>query len=60
MQKLEGEHKAGWVTISTDEDDSMRATIETLSNKEVMRQLRESETSGSKSLEKVKKALGIQ
>lgn len=40
--KLEGRHEAHWVTISSDEYESMKATIEALSDPEVRRQLRES------------------
>ena len=35
--------KASWVTISTDEYESMRATIEVLSDPDLMRQIKESE-----------------
>ena len=31
----EGKHEAGWITISTDEYDSMKATLEILSNPEL-------------------------
>jgi PHD/YefM family antitoxin component YafN of YafNO toxin-antitoxin module len=41
--QVQGEHKAAWVTISTDEYDSMRATIEALSDPELMDQLRKSQ-----------------
>ena len=40
---IEGKHEAAWVTISTDEYESMRATIEVLSDPEAMEQLRKSE-----------------
>jgi len=40
--QIEGEHKASWVTISTDEYESMKATIEVLSDPELMRQIKES------------------
>lgn len=41
--KIEGRHEAMWVTISTDEYESMKATIETLSDPEIMEQIRKSE-----------------
>ena len=39
----EGKHEAGWITISTDEYDSMKATIEVLSDPELMDQIKKSE-----------------
>ncbi|MBI2547604.1 MAG: hypothetical protein HYW23_04135 [Candidatus Aenigmarchaeota archaeon] len=41
--KVMGKHEARWVTISTDEYESMKATIEVLSDPELMNQLRMSE-----------------
>ncbi len=41
--QMHGEHKAAWVTISTDEYESMKATIEVLSNSKLMKQIMESE-----------------
>lgn len=46
-----------FVTISREEYESMKATIETLEDEEVMEQLRKSWKSPSKSLEKVKEEL---
>lgn len=43
MPKPFGEHKTKWITISLDEYESMQSTIEVLSDKELMEQLRESE-----------------
>ena len=40
--KIFGEHKSGWVTISTDEYESMRSTIDVLSDLELMEQIRDS------------------
>jgi len=40
--RTEGKHEAMWVTISTDEYESMKATIETLSDPEIMEQIRKS------------------
>ena len=37
-----GEHKAHWVTISSDEYESMKATLEILSDPEMMKQIEES------------------
>ncbi len=41
--RMEGKHEAMWVTISTDEYESMKATIETLSDPEIMEQIKKSE-----------------
>lgn len=38
--KVTGKHEAKWVTISTDEYDSMKSTIEVLSDPELMGQLK--------------------
>ena len=44
MSQLQiGKHEAYWVTISSDEYESMKATIETLSDSEIMNQLRKSQ-----------------
>ena len=37
-----GEHKARWVTISNDEYESMKSTLEILSDPELMQQIEES------------------
>lgn len=37
-----GEHKARWITISTGEYESMKSTLEVLSDPELMEQLKES------------------
>ena len=37
-----GEHKARWVTIPLDEYESMKSTIEVLSDPELMEQIKES------------------
>ena len=39
---LHGEHRARWVTISSDEYESMKSTIEVLSDNELLKQMRES------------------
>lgn len=36
------EHKAHWVTISSDEYESMKSTIEVLSDSELIEQIKES------------------
>lgn len=41
--KPEGRHESAWVTISLDEYESMKATIEVLSDKALMKQLKDSE-----------------
>ena len=44
MEEIEtfGEHKARWMTISTDEYESMKSTLEVLSEPELMEQIKES------------------
>lgn len=44
MEEVEtfGEHKARWMTISTDEYESMKSTLEVLSDLELMEQIKES------------------
>jgi len=37
-----GEHKTRWVTISSDEYESMKSTLEILSDPELMQQIEES------------------
>lgn len=37
-----GEHKARWITISSDEYESMKSTLEVLSDPELMEQIKES------------------
>ncbi len=37
-----GEHKAQWVTISSDEYESMKSTLEVLSDSELIEQIKES------------------
>ena len=41
--QIEGRHEAKWITISTDEYESMKSTIEVLSDPDLMRQIKESE-----------------
>lgn len=60
---IEGEHKAGWVTISTDEYESLLATLEILSSPKAMEKIRKGEEDllkgRSKPLEQLKKELAI-
>lgn len=41
--KTFGEHKAHWITISSDEYESMKSTLEVLSDPELLEQIKESE-----------------
>ena len=64
MQKLmHGEHKTQWVTISLDEYESMKSTIDTLSSPKAMKKIMQGEKElaegKGKSLETVKKEFGI-
>ncbi|MDD1744843.1 MAG: hypothetical protein LUQ20_03395 [Candidatus Methanoperedens sp.] len=54
-------HQAGWITISTDEYDSMKETIEVLSDVDIMKQLEEGRKEGTKvrDFEELAKELGI-
>lgn len=38
---ITGKHQAGWITISTNEYESMKETIEVLSDVDIMKQLEE-------------------
>ena len=42
QQTTAGEHKTAWITISLDEYESMKSTLEILSDPELMGQLRKS------------------
>jgi len=64
MQKMaESKHETEWVTLSLDEYESMKATIETLSSPEAMEKIRKGEeelrAGKGKRLEDLKKELGI-
>jgi len=54
-------HQAGWITIPIDEYDSMKATIEVLSDVDIMKQLEEGKKEGTKvrNFEELAKELGI-
>lgn len=41
--KTVGAHKASWITISSDEYESMKSTLEVLSDNELLQQIKESE-----------------
>jgi len=41
-EPLHREHRARWITISNDEYDSMKSTIEVLSDNELLKQIQES------------------
>jgi len=60
---VHGSHSTEWVTISLDEYESMKATIETLSNSEAMVKIMHGETElaagKGKPLTQVKKELGL-
>jgi len=46
-----GKHETKWITISVDEYESMKRTIDVLSDKEVMSQIREGKKKNSKTLD---------
>jgi PHD/YefM family antitoxin component YafN of YafNO toxin-antitoxin module len=58
---VHGKHQAEWITISSDEYDSMKRTIDVLSYKELMTQIREGKCkeTPSRDLETLAKELGI-
>ena len=58
---ITGKHQAGWITISTDEYDSMKETIEVQSDADIMKQLEEGKKKGTKvrDFEDLAKELGI-
>lgn len=61
--KLHGEHRTQWVTISLDEYESMKATLEILSSPKAMEKIRRGEqerlAGKGQKLEDVKKELGL-
>jgi PHD/YefM family antitoxin component YafN of YafNO toxin-antitoxin module len=58
---VRGKHQAEWITISTDEYDSMKRTIDVLSDKELMTQIQEGKCkeTPSRDFETLAKELGI-
>ncbi|MEA1905804.1 MAG: hypothetical protein U9N12_02445 [Euryarchaeota archaeon] len=61
MHKTYGRHETGWVTISTDEFESMMRTIEVLSDKDLMAQIGEGKRDDVKVMdfEELAQELGI-
>ena len=64
MQKLaHSKHETEWITISLDEYESMKATIEILSSHKAMEKIKKGEqellTGKGKRLEDIKKELGF-
>ena len=59
--KAYGTHESGWVTISTDEYESMIRTIEILSDKDIMEQIAEGKEDNVRitDFEDLAKELGI-
>ena len=45
---MTGKHQTGWITISMDEYESMKETIEVLSDVDIMEQLEEGRKDGNK------------
>ncbi len=58
---ISGKHQTGWITISTDEYESMKDTIEVLSDNDIMRQLLDGKKNPDKvrNFEDLAKELGI-
>jgi hypothetical protein len=58
---VHGKHQTEWVTISKDEYDSMSKTIEVLSDKDLMLQIKKGRIKGvqSRNFEDIAKELGI-
>ncbi len=56
-----GKHQTSWITISTDEYESMKETIDVLSDADIMKQLEEGKRDGTKvrDFEDLAKELGI-
>ena len=43
-----GKHQSGWITVSTDEYESMKETIEVLSDIDIIKQLEEGKKDSTK------------
>ena len=60
---VHGKHESAWITISVDEYESMKATIETLSSPDamgkIMRGEKELAEGKGKTSEQIKRELGI-
>lgn len=57
--KESGRHETTYVTISKDEYDSMKTTIDVLSDRELMEQLKESKSAKIRLWKEVKKELNL-
>lgn len=56
---ITGKHQTGWITISTDEYESMKETIEVLSDIDIMKQLEDGKKAKVRDFEELAKELGI-
>lgn len=58
---ITGKHQTDWITISTDEYESMKETIEVLSDVDIMEQLEEGKKKGTKvrDFEDLARELGV-
>ena len=58
---ITGKHQIGWITISMDEYESMKETIEVMSDIDIMKQLEEGKkrTTKVRDFEDLAKQLGI-
>jgi hypothetical protein len=58
---VHGSHKSEWITISTDEYESLQRTIEILSDNDIMTQIREGKRKNAptKDFEELARELGI-
>ncbi len=56
-----GKHQTEWITISVDEYESMKRTIDVLSDKDIMEQVKEGKKKGTKAIdfEELAAELGI-
>lgn len=61
MALVHGKHKTEWITISVDEYESMKRTIEVLTDKDLMTQIKRGQQKNVKSRDfnEVVKELGI-
>jgi hypothetical protein len=61
MELVHGKHKTEWITISVDEYESMKRTIEVLTDKDLMTQIKRGQQKNVKSRDfnEVVKELGI-
>ncbi len=60
MTEMESSHKVGWITISTDEYESMKETIEVLSDFDIMKQLIDGKSTIAKSFSELARELDLQ